>query len=462
MKRLMSLLLTGIFIMTVVLSALPAGAIGQTMSVKYGTPVIDGSIDKIWYQATRTRLMNVTAGKDFSGKLPGSSVAYVSVLYDDEAIYFLFEVFDNDFTFDADGKYKNDCINLFIDEKDVYGKTWQDGQRMIQLVPNGDDPIKTVHGKAPKYSKIGYKQESNGYTIEYKYVPSDFVIEDGAQLLVDFAFCDIDENGELSYYFIWSDEIGEGEIDSSNWAYLALGGAGSKQSSGAKEAAESIGVTPIKNYEFVNGTNGNPNESADKLWDGNVETKFCTGDFPLYSVIKCTQPYFVTGVLMATANDTKEYEGRNPKSWKIDGSNDGKKWTTIISGDDSFFENVNFTYFATTVESDESYSYFRFYSAGAESGCFQLSEVTICGTTDKSANTAKETEAAEEVPGGTIVEQKSSEYEKEIKAEEIVASGANNSGNSDGSWAILAATVVFLGAAVAVIIYVQSSPKKKK
>ena len=66
------------------------------------------------------------------------------------------------------------------------------------------------------------------------------------------------------------------------------------------------------------------------------------------------------------------------------------------------------------------------------------------------------------MPGGTIVEQKSSEYEKEIKAEEIVASGANNSGNSDGSWAILAATVVFLGAAVAVIIYVQSSPKKKK
>ena len=104
MKRLMSLLLTGIIIMTVVLSALPAGAIGQTMSVKYGTPVIDGSIDKIWYQATRTRLMNVTAGKDFSGKLPGSSVAYVSVLYDDEAVYFLFEVFYNDFTFDADVK----------------------------------------------------------------------------------------------------------------------------------------------------------------------------------------------------------------------------------------------------------------------------------------------------------------------------------------------------------------------
>ena len=47
MKRLMSLLLTGIIIMTVVFSALPAGAIGQTMSVKYGTPVIDGSIDKI-------------------------------------------------------------------------------------------------------------------------------------------------------------------------------------------------------------------------------------------------------------------------------------------------------------------------------------------------------------------------------------------------------------------------------
>ena len=71
MKRLMSLLLTGIIIMTVVFSALPAGAIGQTMSVKYGTPVIDGSIDKIWQSFYKTDL---SRGRDKTGSGIGLSI----------------------------------------------------------------------------------------------------------------------------------------------------------------------------------------------------------------------------------------------------------------------------------------------------------------------------------------------------------------------------------------------------
>ncbi len=460
MRKIVSLLLAMIIVTALASFPVPVSAIGQTMTAKYGTPVIDGSIDKIWYKTTRSRLMNVTGGSDYNGKLPGGSVAYVSVLYDDEAIYFLFEIYDDDFTFDSDGKYKNDCINVYIDENDVYGETWQDGQRMVQLVPDGMNPIRTIHGKEPEYSKIGYRKENNGYIIEYKYVPENMVLEDGVRLLADFAFCDINEEGELSYFFTWSDEIGEGESDSSNWSYIELGGSGARQSSGAKEAADALGLTIIKGYEFVNGTGGNPNESADMLWDGSVNTKFCTGDFPLYSTIKCRQQYFVTGLLMATANDTKEYEGRNPKKWRLEGSNDGQNWTTIISGDDSFFENVNFTYFSTTVESDESYSYFRFYATAARSGTFQLSEVTICGTTDKSEQTVKETEAEEEVPGGTIVEQTSTEYDYEKHVEEIIATDADVENSSDNI-TMLAATTLFLAAVVIVIVYIQSSPKKK-
>lgn len=461
MKKIASLLLTMVMVTALAVLSVPVSAIGQTLTAKYGTPVIDGSIDKIWYKTTRTRLMNVTGGNDYNGKLPGGSVAYVSVMYDDEAIYFLFEIYDDDFTFNSDGKYKNDCIYLYIDENDVYGDTWQDGQRMIQLLPDEINPIRTIHGKEPKYSKIGYRKENNGYIIEYKYVPESFTLEDGAKLLADFAFCDINEEGELSYFFTWSDEIGEGEIDSSNWSYLEFGGAGARQSSEAKEAAEALGLSIIKSYEFVDGTGGNPNESADMLWDGSVYTKFCTGEFPLYSIIKCRQQYFVTGLLMATANDTKEYEGRNPQKWRLDGSNDGKNWTTIISGDDDFFENVNYTYFSTTVECDESYSYFRFYAKGARAGTFQLSEVTICGSTDKTAEVSKETEAEEEVPGGTIVDQVSKEYKNENLAEELVASDASAE-DSENSIAVLIATIAVLAAAIIVIVYVQSSPKSPK
>lgn len=460
MKKLLIGLFTAVMMMFALSSVCTVSAIGQTLNASYGTPVIDGSIDKIWYKANRTRLTNLVGGNSANGRLPSSSSAYVSVMYDDEAIYFLFEIKDDDFTFDASGKYKNDKINVFIDEKDVYGKTWQNGQRMISLVPNGDTPITTAHGKAPKYSKLGYRESNGGYVMEYKYVPTDFEIEEGAMLLCDFSFCDIDENGNLAYLMTWSDELGEGEEDSSNWAYIILGGSSGTQSAQANEAAEALGLEPIKSYEFVKGSAGNHGETADLLWDGNVYTKFCTSTFPVESVVKTSKSYYVTGVLMATANDTKEYQGRNPNKWSIDGSKDGKSWTEIVTGDDSFFENVNYTYFSCVVESDEAYSYFRFRATGADAYTFQLSEVVICGSVDKKDVFEVDSEEMTEVPGGTIFEQTSPEYEKEASAEEIVALVADDDNSENTS--ILVFTTVFLVCAVVVIIFIQSDTKKKK
>lgn len=466
MRKFTSLLLSAILLFMCFAAAIPASAIGQQTVIKYGAPAIDGNIEKIWYNATRMRLMNVTGGDDYNGRLPGFSAAYVSVMWDEEAIYFLFEIFDDDFTFGSTGKYKNDCINIFIDEKDLYGRTWEDGQRQIRLVPSGDNPIQTVHGKEPKYSQIGYKFENDSCIIEYKYVPSDFKIENGARLLIDFSFEDIDENGELSYLFTWSDEIGEIDADSSNWSYLCFGTSGSTSHSGAKEAAAALGVTPISDYEFVKGSKGNPNESADKLWDGDVGTKFCTGEFPVYSTVKCSQKYYVTGLLMATANDTKEYTGRNPNDWKIEGSNDGVKWTEIISGDDSFFDDLNYTYFSTSVDCDEAYSYFKFSTKGADSGCFQLSEVTLCGTTVKdgvNANADREAVVQPIVPGGTIVEQISPEYNAEhtYAAEQITAGNDAKKDSAAGDLFVIIGMIAFLGAVVIVILYIQSEPKKR-
>lgn len=468
MKRFIACVSAIIILITAVVMTIPASAIGQEMVIRYGTPVIDGYIERAWYTADRLRLMNITAGKDDNGRLPAFSGAYVSVMWDYEAIYFLFEIIDDDPTFDSKGEYKNDCINIYIDEADVYGETWQEGQSQIRLVPAGDEPIRVVHGKEPLYSQIGYRYENNSYIIEYKYIPAEFKIEDGAQLLVDFSFDDINEEGELTYRFTWSDEIGEGETDSSNWSYLCFGSKSSSKYGAAADAANALGITPIKGYEFYSGTNGNPNESADKLWDGDVLTKFCTGEFPLNSAIKCTQKYYVTGVLMATANDTKEYVGRNPKKWRIEGSNDGKNWTEIISGDDSFFENVNYTYFSTTVDCDEAYSYFRFVCDKAESGCFQLSEVTICGTTVKNgvnANANKEEIVQTIVPGGTIVEQISYAYKNlnaGDSAEEIVANNGVAAENSVSDNIIIAGIIIVLSAAIVVILYIQHDPVKKK
>ncbi len=466
MKKLLTALLSSVFIITSFAAlSQSASAIGEELTIREGTPVIDGTIDKVWYKADRFLLKHSIDGSKKNIK-SADSTACVSVLYDSEAIYFLFELSDDNFTFGVGGKYKNDCVNIYIDELDKYGKTWQEGQRQIQLTPSGDQPITIVHGKEPKYSQIGYKKDGNTYIIEYKYVPSDFVIAKDKTLLMDFSFCDIDENGGLEYLYTWSDEIGEIELDSTNWSYAEFGSnSGGSSYSSAAEAAKALGVTPITDIEFVDGGWGNPQEGPDNLWDGDVTTKYCSGDEHPWSVMRAGEKYYVTGVLMATANDTMEYPGRNPRDWKIEGSNNNRTWDVIVSGDEDFFENKNFTYYFTKVEPSEPYRYFRFSCLVGSSWTFQLSEVTICGVTslDQIAEAEPEQIDMTPIPGGTIVEQFSADYRREhdgVQIEEVKPGTAVEEDKNDRTLEVSVIIIAALGIFVGLVIYCQSSVGK--
>ncbi|MBR5681442.1 MAG: hypothetical protein IKX19_12395, partial [Clostridia bacterium] len=88
--------------------------------------------------------------------------------------------------------------------------------------------------------------------------------------------------------------------------------------------------------------------------------------------------YKVDGIVMATANDNAEYNGRLPSNWTVSGSADGENWTVIASGDESFFAETNFRYFAGDASSD-AIKYVKFDAEGASSGCFQISELVLTG-----------------------------------------------------------------------------------
>ena len=98
---------------------------------------------------------------------------------------------------------------------------------------------------------------------------------------------------------------------------------------------------------------------------------------------------------MATANDNADYNGRSPSAWTISVSADGENWTELASGDDTFFEETNFTYYAGE-GSAQGVSYVKFNAEGAPSGCFQVSEVTLFG--DKAADVTEELTTKEEAP----------------------------------------------------------------
>ncbi len=352
------------------------------MKAGYGTPQIDGEIDAIWKKADRQKLEHRTGG---TGRRD-SSLCYVSVLWDEEALYFLFELIDNNFTFDAPaGSELNDCVYLYIDENDMWGPTWQPGQTRICLTPSLGKSMYPTDGAVPKDFEMAFAQDIDGHwDIEFRYVPEKLDLKNTDKVLMDFQFNDANPDGTVECVLNWSDELGECRTDSASWSYVELRSAGGNGSSEGyatvDEAAAAINRTPVQPIRFVSGTNGNPNEGAANIWDGNVGTKFCTSEFSMKSVVRMKGPTVIDGLIMATANDNSAYNGRNPDEWKIQGSDNSQDWEDIVTGDESFFDEVDFTYFAMQVECEKPYRFFRFYNRSSKSGCCQISEVVLCST----------------------------------------------------------------------------------
>ncbi len=130
----------------------------------------------------------------------------------------------------------------------------------------------------------------------------------------------------------------------------------------AEEAVAAIGKTAISGYTFISGTGSFANEGPENLWDGDTATKFCSNEFPTTSIAALDGEYAIDGIIMATANDNAEYNNRIPYEWAIYGSNDGSAWTALAYGDDYFFEETNFTYYAAPLTTEGSYKYVMFQS----------------------------------------------------------------------------------------------------
>ena len=202
-------------------------------------------------------------------------------------------------------------------------------------------------------------------------------------------------------------------LDTPNMELTANSGAGYAT---LEEAAASIGKTPLLVPTYVVGSNGNNNEGPDMLWDNDTATKFCTGEFPTQSIAKFANPVTVDGIIMATANDNSQYNNRSPFEWTVYVSSDGENWTPIAYGDDTFFEETDFTYYAAAVTPVENVSYVYFTSEGALSGCFQMSELVLTGSgLDAAAEATEETVAETEAAAEETV------AETEAPAEETVA-----------------------------------------
>lgn len=205
---------------------------GETYTAQKGTPVIDGTVDDVWANAEKVQLTHVKAGDlKGDGTMPEGLSVYASMLWDESAFYFLFDIHDDDFAFDSEaGDWKNDSVYLYIDELSTGGGTWQEGQSQNAIIPAKDLTLVPRKGTAPSEYQVAWSfPEENHCIIEFKYVPADIEPEElveGFTFLGDFQYNDADDFLTRPYCLGWSDEDDSAANNADVWGVITLAGSG--------------------------------------------------------------------------------------------------------------------------------------------------------------------------------------------------------------------------------------------
>lgn len=229
MKKFLSALLA---LTCVAAMAVSVSAVGETYTAQKGTPVIDGTVDDVWANAEKVQLTHLKAGDLKSeGVIPEGLSVYASMLWDESAFYFLFDIHDDDFAFDSEaGDWKNDSVYLYIDELSTGGGTWQEGQSQNAIIPAEDLTLVPRKGTAPSEYQVAWSfPEENHCILEFKYVPADLESEElveGFTFLGDFQYNDADDFLTRPYCLGWSDEDDTASNNADVWGVITLAGSG--------------------------------------------------------------------------------------------------------------------------------------------------------------------------------------------------------------------------------------------
>ena len=117
----------------------------------------------------------------------------------------------------------------------------------------------------------------------------------------------------------------------------------------------------------------NANEGSLKLIDGDLSSKYLTFDYTpgMWFQLKFPSPKVIGAYSFTSGNDA---HGRDPKDWRLEGSNDGISWDVLDSRKDHIFTDFNQT---VTFEFNNNTAY-TFYRVVIESNngesLFQMSE----------------------------------------------------------------------------------------
>lgn len=138
--------------------------------------------------------------------------------------------------------------------------------------------------------------------------------------------------------------------------------------------------------EAVSGSKGvNSKEGFENLFDGSIGTKWCVRGENPYVIFRLNAPASITGYTLVTGNDTKQYPGRNPKSWRLYGCNPSSQpdayyegWNLISTVvNDTVMEGKNTkAYYFGLDQAAPAYQYYLFW-VDDKNSLMQLSELIL-------------------------------------------------------------------------------------
>ena len=141
-----------------------------------------------------------------------------------------------------------------------------------------------------------------------------------------------------------------------------------------------VGRTAVKTT-FVSGT-GNGKEGAAMVSDGFFYTKWCIdepGRMPYTVVLDAGSQTTVSEYSLVTGDDTHTYSGRNPRNWKVYGSNDKSSWKPLAEvQNDRTMRDENEQEYRFRIKGAAPYRYYKFeFLKVWEDTRLQLSEIKL-------------------------------------------------------------------------------------
>lgn len=132
--------------------------------------------------------------------------------------------------------------------------------------------------------------------------------------------------------------------------------------------------------EEISASNSNPpNEVATNLIDQSAQSKWLTFETSAWIEFSFAEPQNLVKYALTSANDAP---GRDPKNWKLVGSNDRENWVELDSRTDQVFED-RYKRKVFEFENNDEYTYYRLkITENAGDSLTQLAEVALSNGID--------------------------------------------------------------------------------